>query len=305
MNTRLEEQLSAAMSDATGGVGLKGADLLQRATRRYHRRALIARGAGVVAAAGLAGALAVGVSTVAGGQTRSPAIASPSGTAQPAALRLAAAVSASDHLSYRVKVKDDTQSFEGAFDPATRSGYLRSPADGGAVLTELLVDGTRYVGTEPPPGSTPPQTGPGAHEQYGRYGQYPGTFDRLSYGMYGTAADDDSIRNISATPDPADLFKKLRAVNAKVSENADGSLHFQYSTYQDAHNSSTTSCQVTLDAAKRVSEAVCSNEFRYNAKGRDQTGHLTTTTDLFDYGVTVSVKRPADVVKLHDTEAVK
>src|SRR6185295_8424423 len=93
-------------------------------------------------------------------------------------LRLAAAVSASRGISYRVKNTIIPRSqpaspqmvITGAFDPATRTGYLRfASADGTPLSEERLVDGDLYIGDlvhlRPVPSNTANKPAPSLDER--------------------------------------------------------------------------------------------------------------------------------------------
>jgi hypothetical protein len=298
MTIDLEEQLTAGMREEVAGIALTS-DVLGEATRRHRRRtAMISLGYGL-GVAGLAGVLAVGLTVGTGAPPRPDPGRPPAGQVQPPALRLANAVAASDDISYRLKVttagKASTdgkpsgpgasQTYQGAFDPKTATGYVRMPLEAG-VLTELLIGGTRYIGTEPPPnGATPP----GPHDPYSQYGQYPGKYDRLSYFLSG----DPALSLL--TPDPTALLKALKEANATTSENPDGTLHFQY-TKQTAGGSTVTDGDVTLNADGRIAKVMLAGTWQSTLKGRLDAGEFTTTLELYDYGVAVKVDRPADVV---------
>lgn len=297
MNSDLEERLTASMSRTAGGLEPSG-DILERATRNHRRRTVMIRagyGLGVIGVAG-----AVALSLTAGGGTvdgnRVEPGPPPAVSAQPPSLRLANAVVASDNISYRMRLVTGTPSdqvlvtYEGAFDPRTATGYCRSPRED-SILTEILIDGIKYVGGERPDGQ-PPR--PGTGETYGRYGQYPGKHDRLS--IY--AAPDGDIMG-AVSPDPAALFRALKAANATTTQNPDGTLHFEYTT-QDQLGSTATSGEVTLNADGRIAKVAMSTDWRTTAKGRLDTGTVTTTLELFDYGVEVKVERPKDVVPFRE-----
>ncbi|GAA1290229.1 hypothetical protein Psi02_15840 [Planotetraspora silvatica] len=98
------------------------------------------------------------------------------------------------------------------------------------------------------------------------------------------------------TPDPATLFKALKSANATTAENSDGTLHFEYAA-KSKDGSSAMSGDVTLDADGRIAKVALAGRWQSTAKGRLDTGTFTATLELFDYGVKVKVKRPADVVK--------
>jgi hypothetical protein len=291
MNTDLEAHLTDSMNHQVDGIALTS-DVLGRATRRHQQRTTTIRIGYALGVAGLAGVLAAGLTVGSDATPKQDAGKAPLVQAQPASLRLANAAAASDNLSYRMRLKTGTQSgrgaetYEGAFDPMTATGYLRKPQDD-SVMTELLIDGTRYIGGEPPLGKLPADKGPG--ETYGRYGQYPGKYDRLS--LYGGP---DTVLG-AAAPDPSALFKVLENANATTAENPDGTLHFEYAT-QIKDGSITTSGDVTLNADGRIEKVALTSTWRSTAKGRLDKGTFNATLELFDYGVEVKVERPTDVV---------
>lgn len=286
MNTDLEERLVESMAHSIDGITLDG-DLLGRATRRHRRRTATVRLGYGLGVAGLASAVAVGV-TVAGhgggGAPKAPVAQAPS-----ASMRLVSAVAASDDISYRMRLRTGGLNYEGAFDPRTDTGYVRAPQDD-SVMTELLINGTRYLGGEKPAGPLPPDKGLG--EKYGRYGQYPGRYDHLS--LYG---DPDSPLG-AASPDPAALFKALAKAGATTTENADGTLHFAYTT-KTRDGSTATAGDVTINGDGRIAEVAMNGTWQSTAKGRLDKGTFKATLELYDYGVKVEVKRPADVVPAH------
>ncbi|MFC6015502.1 hypothetical protein ACFP2T_04725 [Plantactinospora solaniradicis] len=291
MTIDIEEQLIAGMHRETAGVTLTS-DVVGAARRRHQRRTVLLRATYTMGVLGLAGVTAAVLTVGGNGQAGPTAGPPPVTNAAAPQLKLVAAVAASENVSYRMRLTTGNQSgqggltYEGAFDPKARTGYVRVPQDD-SVMTELLINGTRYIGGEPPLGELPPDKGPG--EKYGRYGQYPGKHDRLS--LYG---DGDTVLD-AAAPDPAALFKALRSANATISENPDGSLHFEYAT-QSKDGSNTTSGDVTRDAQGRVGKVALSGTWQSTAKGRLDTGTYTATLELFDYGVEVKVERPTDVV---------
>ncbi|GAA3755183.1 hypothetical protein GCM10022225_44920 [Plantactinospora mayteni] len=288
MTTDIEDQLIAGMRQEVAGVTLTS-DVLGAAKRRHQRRTTLLAATYATGVLGLAG-LTAAVLTVGGGGQPGPTGDRPGASATAPRMELAAAAAASENISYRMRLTEsgpDGLTYEGAFDPRTDTGYVRVPMED-SVMTELLVNGTRYVGGEPPLGPPPPdRDGPG--ETYGRYGQYPGKHDRLS--LYGSS---DSALG-AAAPDPAALFKALKDANATVTENPDGTLHFEYAT-QFEHGSSTTSGDITRDGDGRVAKVLFTFTWQSTAKGRTDTGTSTATLELFDYGVEVKVERPTDVV---------
>ncbi|MEU4240496.1 hypothetical protein [Actinoplanes sp. NPDC026619] len=284
MSLELEHHLPAAMQHEADGVDFP-AGLVARAARNHHHHQTKMRIGYALGAAGLAGALAAGL-TITGG-TQAPTVAGPPpATAQTPALRLAAAATASGDSSYRVKVTTDYSVYQGAFDPARKTGYLKAANEYG-FLVQLLINGTKYEGTEPPADGKPPHSG---GEKYSRYGQHPGTFDHLSI-------EGGDVENAAATPDPTALMKALREQNATITENADGTLHFEYTVTSDAGKStSTTRGDVTLDAQKRIAKVATGFTWSSTVKGKLQSGKGKLIVELSDYGVPVQVQRPADVV---------
>jgi hypothetical protein len=282
MNTDLEEQLADSMRHTVSGIELTG-DVLGRAERRHRRRTTTIRIGYALGVTGLAGAVAAGLAL--GNGNGAPVQRAPSVQA-----RLVNAAAASDDISYRMRLTTGSGksrlTYTGAFDPRTDTGFVRQPQDD-SVATELLINGTRYIGGEPPLGKLPPDKGPG--ETYGRYAQYPGKYDRLS--LYGAA--DTPLG--AANPDPAALFKVLADVGATTTENPDGTLHFAYAM-NAADGSTTTAGDVKLDADGRIAQVAMTGTWASTAKGRLDTGTWSAKLELYDYGVKVSVKRPTDVV---------
>ncbi|MEU5786175.1 hypothetical protein ABZ754_00410 [Micromonospora purpureochromogenes] len=294
MNT-LDERLAHRLHDIVDGesdsvppVGV----LLDRGRRARRRRttamvsatcALLAVGVATVAT--VATTPTSGRPSVAAGQSSQPAAVSP-------AMELVSAVTASENISYRMRLTSSGPgglTYEGAFDPRTATGYVRCPQDD-SVMTELLIDGTRYIGGERPLGKLPAdKAGPG--ETYGRYGQYPGKHDRLS--LY----DGGSGVLGAVSPDPAALFTALKSANATITENPDGSPHFTY-TVTDKTGSTSATGDVTLSRDGRIAKVVLTVTWQTTAKGRLDQGTSTLTLELSDYGLPVKVQRPADVVKV-------
>jgi hypothetical protein len=294
LSTDIEDQLIDGMRREVAGVTLT-ADVLGAASRRHHRRTALLRATYAMGVLGLAGVTAA-VLTVGGGGQPGPTAARPpaaTATAESPRMALVAAVTASENVSYRMRLTTSAGSgqsrltYEGAFDPRTATGYVRQPQDD-SVMTELLINGTRYVGGEPPLGR-PPADKEGPGETYGRYGQYPGKHDRLS--LY---SDGNTVLG-AAAPDPAALFRALKDANATVTQRPDGTLHFEYAT-QTKDGSTTTSGDVTRGADGRVAKVALTGTWQSTAKGRLDTGTFAATLELFDYGVEVKVQRPADVV---------
>ncbi|MFE9202730.1 hypothetical protein [Micromonospora sp. NPDC007230] len=206
-------------------------------------------------------------------------------------MKLVSAATASQNISYRIRLTNsgpEGLTYEGAFDPRTTTGSVRVPKDD-SIMVELLINGTRYEGAERPQGKLPADKGPG--ETYGRYGQYPGKYDRLS--LY---SDGNDVLGNTA-PDPASLIRALKAANGTITEKPDGTLHFEYAIeHKQEMGSTTTSGDVTLDADGRIAKVALSGTWQSTMKGRLDKGTFSSTLELFDYGVPVKVERPTDVV---------
>ncbi|GAA2395721.1 hypothetical protein [Dactylosporangium salmoneum] len=279
MTTDLEARLTESMHHRVDGLVLTD-DVLARATTRHRRRTNLIR----------AGAVAVAIAVAVGGigavgPHGKPRPQQAQQQAQPPKLRLAAAARASEDISYRIKLQAGTRTCEGAFDPRTNTGYVRCPQDD-SVMTELLVNGTRYVGGEPPLTPLPPDKTDG--EQYGRYGRESGTYDRLS--LY---APNGSVLG-AVSPDPAALFDALQREGAAVTANPDGTLHFQYSL-SETSGSSDVAGDVTLDADGRIAKVAMSIHWQSTAKGRLDQGTYPVVLELSGYGEPVTVAVPTDV----------
>jgi hypothetical protein len=293
MKADLEAQLTESMHHKVDGIALTS-DILGRATKRHRRRAATTRIGYALGAAGLAG-LAAGITLGSGATPQHSPGNGPVVQARTASVRLASAVAASNNISYRMRLTsyartaggrwEAVQTFEGAFDPKTATGYVRSSQDD-AVITELLINGTRYIGAERPLRPLPPDKAGMTHEKYGRYGQYPGKHDRLS--LY-----DDTVLG-AAAPDPTALLKALKNASATIRQRS-GTLHFEYTT-QTVDGSITTSGDVTLNADGRIDKVTLTGRWQSTAKGRLQKGTFRSALKLFDYGLKVKVQRPADVV---------
>jgi hypothetical protein len=290
MTIDLEDQLIAGMRQEAAGTTLT-TDILGAATRRHRRRTVLRRSAYTMGVLGVAGVTAAAL-TIGGTGRPGPAPGRPPvAVAEAPALQLLAAAAASENMSYRMTMTVTAgqgsvlQRYEGAFDPATSTGYVRAPQDD-SVLVELLINGTRYLGGERPEGKVPADKGRG--ETYGRYGQYPGRHDTFS------TLSSDAVLG-AAAPDPAALFAALKTVRATVTENPDGTLHFEYDTRESA-GSSTISGDLARDADGRIAKVVREVTWRATKNGKLQSGEVTETLEFSGYGLAVDVKRPADVV---------
>src|SRR5262249_55816171 len=105
----------------------------------------------VLATSGVIGGIAANSWTA-----HSRGTAQSSASAQTPLLRPESAVTRSGNISYKIKVTEHSKSTAGApgevstgaFDPATDTGYLRTPYhDGPGFSEQRLINGTRYLGS--------------------------------------------------------------------------------------------------------------------------------------------------------------
>jgi hypothetical protein len=296
MNT-LDERLANRLHDMIDGepdsappVGA----LLDRGRRARRRRtSTLVSGTFALLALGAVG-VATAVTAPASDRPGVTAEATRPGSAAPE-MELASAVTASENLSYRMRLTNSGPgglTYEGAFDPRTDTGYVRAPQDD-STMVELLINGTRYTGGELPPGGKLPAGSEGLTEKFGRYGEHPGKYDRLS--LYDGG---DGVLG-AASADPAALFAALKSANATITGNADGTLHFAFATMEEKGSTSTAG-DVTLDRDGRIATVTLTVTWQSTEKGRLDQGTVRSKLELFDYGVPVTVERPADVVKVNE-----
>jgi hypothetical protein len=257
--------------------------LLERGRRARHRR--------TVARAGMSLAvLAFGtVATVAIAATPAAHTDRPGVTAEVVSpqMELAAAISNSQNISFKVKAtttlqKSDgrlatpsaTYITQGAFDPATRTGYLRA---GDGSFESRLIKGVKYTSNGD------------------QFVQQKGTYDWLDY--------DAHVLNgaLSGSADSEHLFKVLRQAEAKITKTGAGTYHFDATTQSaDSLASYTTRFvgDVTLNASKRVAKVTYGWTLTGTMKqgGKVFNRNVKATLEFSDYGTPVTVERPANVV---------
>lgn len=245
--------------------------------RRGRRRRAVALATASFAVLAVGGIVAT---SVAPPQKPSPPVA---GTQTPQ-MKLAAAVVASQNISYRVKVtaglpsdRGSRGTTEGAFDPETATGTLSSTQpDGGNVYQERLVGGVRFTGC----------SGCG-----GKWKQYPGKQDRLAY--------DKALGGVAgSTADPERLFDALRQQGAKITQAGAGSYHFEVVLTGESGvvQSDTLVGDVTLNADKRISKVDYQRTTKVEKKGKTYTDSYLVTVELSGYGTAVKINKPTDVV---------
>ncbi|MEH1164256.1 hypothetical protein V6V47_02585 [Micromonospora sp. CPCC 205539] len=297
MTNDIEEQLTSGMRQEVAGVAF-GSDVLGAATRRHGRRVALQRTSYAAGVVGLVGALAAavliggpGASTPGGDPAASASdSSSPSATGDTPQLQLASAVTASENVSYRLKIttgsKEDPNAWgtaEGAWDPARSTGWLTTQNPGGVGYYQRMVDGTFYVGSS---GST-------------TWKQEPNN-GNLEYA--------DALGGATgASADPKELFAALREANAKVTKTGARTYHFESTrTYDDKYAAGTRTLvgDVTVGADGRIAKVsyLATDTSRVKPGVKSPKAGLTLKSDhrltlqLSDYGVPVRVERPKNVI---------
>ncbi|MGR6316612.1 hypothetical protein Q2K19_09980 [Micromonospora soli] len=216
-------------------------------------------------------------------EASSPAVASPR-------MELAAAVAASENTSYRVTVRRAVQvdpnwseTTTGAFDPATASGYLRTPfPDGLSFQEDRLVDGVYYVGGADGNRKMP-------------WKRYPGKRDFLPFDVAMGGA-------LGASSGQDGLFQVLKENGATVTKTGQRAYHFSVEPTGKAAGFDAGAPlgrekvvgDVTLDADDRIAKLDYEVTLVWNKDG--QTGPPTSvqvTMAFSDYGLPVKVEPPA------------
>jgi len=278
MTSDLERELIAGMRQEVAGVAL-ATDVLGQARRRHQRRAVVQRVMCTAGVVGMAGAVAAVMVAGNGEQPGSGTSRPPGAAVDSPHLQLAAAIAASENISFKVKTTAAAQKgdgktnqpryeyiTDGAFDPATVTGFMRS-ADGS--IDVRLINGVKYSKNLP---------------SSSQYLQFKGTFDRLG--------DDRVHGELSSSVDSKRLFQALRQTDAKITEVGAARYHFEATTKED-RGVVTFVGDVTLNADKRVATVV------YDWTSTSSQGIFVTfkvTLEFSGYGVPVTVERPTDVV---------
>ncbi|MET8352378.1 MULTISPECIES: hypothetical protein [unclassified Micromonospora] len=299
MTSDIEEQLTIGMRQEVAGLALD-TDVLGAATRRHGRRVTVRRASYAAGVMGLAGALAAVVAIGGPGASapggNAPGASAPGGNPPPVAsadspqLQLASAITASEAVSYRLKITvgsredpDAGGTAEAAWDPDRSTGWLTSSIPGGGAYYQRMINGTFYVGS----------SGSATWKQEPNNGY-------LEYGdVLGGAA--------GASADPKELFAALREAHAKITRTGDGRYHFESTrSYDDEHSAGTRTLvgDVTVGADGRVATVtyLSSNKARIKAgvkspkSGLTMESHQRLTLELSDYGVPVRVQKPTNVI---------
>ncbi|MEU4479395.1 hypothetical protein AB0F68_15225 [Micromonospora sp. NPDC023966] len=309
MTTDLEDQLIAGMRDRVTGL-TPTRDVLGAATRRHRRRTALHRTAYAAGVVGVAGAVTavvtVGGGTPAGdGGAPAPVVAGPATAAGDAPrMRLAAAAAASQNVSYRVKITTrdgsakpgklsawvaDTWVTEGAFDPATDTGYWNSPWEGKSrpsVVSgwsgEKLVGGVRY------------RAAIDGSDRSGRklaWSREEGRYDHLDL-------DTAMGGSLGASASPEELFRVLGQAGATVTERSSGVYHFELALTKPSPEvlADRFEGEVRIGADDRIARV---SYDRTSRPARDNhTWHLAVVIEFSGYGLPVKVEPPAHVIVL-------
>ena len=290
----IEEQLTEGMRERVAGITIT-TDLVGRTLRSQRRRTMRTRSAYAVGVVGLVGALAAGV--VAAGGTRPaatpdrPAVA---GAGSPQ-LRLAAAVSASQGVSYRVKNTIVVRSrpgspsmvVTGALDPATTTGYLFvASGDAPPWSEQRLVHGDLYtadlVHLQPIPGNLNGKPTPTA-EQRATWTHDPGR-------KYTNFVYDLKTGVLTVSADPHQLFDALASSGAKISQTGPDRYHFDVAIpSRKGLAGGAMVGDVMVGADKRIAKVV----YRATQRFTTETAVFDGTLELSGYGSPVTVERPA------------
>jgi hypothetical protein len=263
LNTRLHE-----LADAEPGSAPPIDRLLERGRRNRRRRHTTTVALSVLAAAAIA-------------LTAIAAIPKGSGPQQQAVeprveprvdprLELVAALANTEGTSFKIRAtntklagdeKRSSYVSEGAFDPATTTGYLRFAGD---KLEIRLIDGIKYVSKDGE-----------------RFVQIKGRSETL--GFDAPVLDGE----LTASADSQRLFEVLRQAEVRVTKTGDGTYHFEA-----ASDTMTLVGDIVLDRQQRVTRI----EYDYHREG--QLIKMRGVLEFSDYGTPVRVDPPANVVNV-------
>lgn len=273
MTTDLEDQLAAGLAAQAAEIRLT-TDVVDAARRRHSRRTAMFRTAYAAAALSVAGVVTVAFYPTAG---QAPLVTAESTAVLSPALQLAAAAAASDNTSYQIRITGawakgpvpfrPFSDLQGAFDPATTTGYLQN-ADGG--LEQRLINGTFY--------------NRGTSDTSEPFHQEPGRFETLPLTK---VLGDTGLQSA----DPQQLVQAMQQANATITQTA-GGFHYSFSKPPLGGATSVSEGDITLDANGRIAKVTYSNTTTL-ADGFTIRGQLTI--ELFGYGTAVQVEMPANV----------
>jgi hypothetical protein len=298
MTNFIEEELTEGMRERVADITIS-TDVVRQTLRAHRRHLVMARTGYAVGAAGLAGALAAGVLNTGGAGPGATSGRTSVAGSESSQVRLAAAVSASRGISYRVKNTITYRSqpaspqtvITGAFDPATTTGYLRfASADGTPWSEERLVAGDLYIGDlvhlRPVPSNTAKKPVPSpdervdwTHDPGKKYTSLP--YDDAKSGVLG-----------AVSADPGELLATLTRSGAKISQTGPDTYHFEVAIAP----------RPNLSDGKVVGDVTVGSDHRVAKVVYEATMHFATETfvadetlELFDYGTPVTVQRPGGI----------
>ena len=296
MTNFIEEQLAAGMRERVAGIAVT-TDLVGPTLRAQRRRTMVTRIGYAVGVIGLAGALTAGVLTTGGPGPAATRDRPPAAGAEPPQVRLAAAISASRGISYRVRNTIIPRSqpgspsmvVTGAFDPATATGYLRfASGDGPPWGEERLVDGDLYTADLlhlrplPPSNQFKPAPSP---DQRVDWSHDPGK-------KYTSLPYDPKPGVLAVSADPQQLFDALAKSGAKISQIGPDTYHFEVAIAPRANLSDGKAIgDVTVGSDHRVAKVVYEATMHFVT----ETFVVDETLELSDYGSPVTVERPGGV----------
>ncbi|MEU7867143.1 hypothetical protein [Dactylosporangium sp. NPDC049140] len=293
MTNFIEEQLTEGMREQVAGIAVT-TDLVGRTLRAQRRRTMVTRTTYAVGVIGLAGALTAGVLTTGGTGPAATRERPPAAGAEPAQVRLAAAISASRGISYRVKNTIIPRSqpgrpsmvVTGVFDPATATGYVRFAAgDEAPWWEERLVDGDLYTADlgHPRPAPTPNHFKPApSPDQLVDWSRVPGKkYTSLPYDPKGGV--------LAVSADPEQLLDALAQSGAKISQTGPDKYHFEVTIPpRTGLIDGKVVGDVTVGSDHRVAKVV----YEATLRSATETGVVDETLELSDYGSPVTVERP-------------
>jgi len=276
----IEHELAAAMHEQATKLAPRR-DVLGAATLRHRRRTVARRTAYATGVLALAGVLTtVGLWRAEQGRGVDPptTVVAP----QPE-LALAAAVASSESTSYRIRITDtfgggQAWTREGALDPVRASGYLRSPFNDGSgrYYEDRLVDGTWYIG---------------GTDDASTFKQMPGRRERLDF--------NDSLHGLAgASSDPNDLLRALRESRATITQPSPDVYHFELVLVDEpaVHEKVTVAGDVRLNPDGRIASVTYETLTKARKGSTPVEFRMTTAIEMYDYGATVTVHRPPNVV---------
>jgi hypothetical protein len=278
MTNLIEEQLAEGMRERVEGM-TAAPGLVNQVLRVQRRRVLITRTAYAVGVVGLAGAVAASALTI---DANGPAAQRnrPAATAADSPqLRLVAAVTASRGTSYHMKNTIRVHSpgkppivIEGAFDPATTTGYLRMSSDTTkAWYEERVIDGDLYTANV-----FPGEPIPWWHEA----GKHTGLTADPKIGVPGVSAD------------PRQMLDVLTQAGATITQTGPDTFHFTVAlTGRNGVSLGSATGDVTVGSDHRIAKVVYESTIKSPTRPSDVTV-IDATLELSGYGSPVAVERP-------------